>query len=290
MPTTIHVPEPAADHPSWIKVGVIAAIGFAIGIAWPRLAGIRLGPNAPEMASAAAQTEAPSASASASFPVPPPPPPPASVAVAAGAAPTVTVGHGFVLSCKSAEGETLKAAGCGPFASFEAVAQPRLKKLEKCAAADGVSGKLAVVFSIDFDGNHIGVDLGKATTIPQPEPLVACVKSAFQGAAIGGLEHTFARYTILYTMTLVAPAGSAAAASAAPSGSPAAAANGEDVAGQVMWETALVRDTPRSGQITARLPRGTKVEIGAGKDNWYKIKYGPDMATEGYVYRGAIGK
>ena len=289
LPPAIHVPAPGDDHPSWVKVGVIAAIGFVIGVAWPRLAGIKLGPSAPDVASAAALTnDAPSASASMLTPLPPPPAPAAALTAAASASPTVTFGRGFVLSCKTADGDTLKAAACGAFAAFESVATPRLKKLEKCPAADGVSGKLAVIITVDFDGNHIAVDLGKATTVPQPEPLVACVKSAFQGAAMGGLEHEHTRYSVLYTVTLVAPAGAPAAQ--APAASATATKDGEDAPGQVMWETALVRDAAKSGQIIARLPRGTKIGIGAIKDNWYKIKFGPDMTTEGYVYRGAIGK
>jgi hypothetical protein len=285
----IKVPAAGADHPSWRRVGIIAAIGFIVGIGWPRIFGVKFGPIAPDAPSAlAAQANEP-ASASASNLAPPPPAPTipaAAVASAPAGAPTVAFGHGFVLSCKTADGDTLKAAACGPFGSFESVAAPRLKKLEKCPAADGISGKLAVVLTVDFDGNHIAVDIGKATTIPQPDPLMACVKTAFQGAAIGGLDHEHTRYSVLYTLTLTAPTGATATADAGA----AAPKEGDDTSGQVTWETALVRDAPKSGQIVARLPRGAKVEIGPGKDNWYKIKYGTDMASEGYVYRGAIGK
>src|SRR5580692_10159420 len=44
-PLTVHVPPPGADRPSWMGVGAIAVAGFVIGVAWPRLAGIRLGPR-----------------------------------------------------------------------------------------------------------------------------------------------------------------------------------------------------------------------------------------------------
>ena len=47
-PLSVQIPRPAADRPSWSRVGVIAAVGFIVGVAWPRLAGVRLGPSVPE--------------------------------------------------------------------------------------------------------------------------------------------------------------------------------------------------------------------------------------------------
>src|SRR5262245_43520377 len=125
-PLRVQVPSREEDRPAWIKVGVIAVIGFAIGIAWPRLAGIRPGPNSPaDVASAAA--------ASASAPVGRPPEtvspstlsataPKNSSAPAASlnapsppsGAPNVTLSRGAVVSCKTEDGDTLKgAAACG---------------------------------------------------------------------------------------------------------------------------------------------------------------------------------
>jgi hypothetical protein len=62
----VRVPGPSEDRPSWRRVGIIATIGFVVGIAWPRLAGVRLGPSLPEAASASASAIAPTTS------VPPP--------------------------------------------------------------------------------------------------------------------------------------------------------------------------------------------------------------------------
>jgi hypothetical protein len=287
-PPAFQVPSPADDRPSWIKVGVIAAVGFAIGVAWPRVAGLKLGPNAPEPPHAAAAKSAdPSSSAVPVLATAPVMPPALSASAApAASAPTVTFGHGFVLSCKDKDGESMKGAACGAVGGFDGLAQPRLKKLAQCQAAEGVSGKLAVVFTIDFSNNHLGVDPGKATTISGADGLISCVRSAFQGAALGGMEHEHTRYSILYTLTLASPNGAAGASSATP----ASSAAGGDASAQVGWETALVRDNPQTGAILARLQRGTKVKVGAIKEGWYPIKYGPDFASDGWVYRGAIGK
>jgi hypothetical protein len=78
-----------------------------------------------------------------------------------------------------------------------------------------------------------------------------------------------------------------------PSSEPSSLARGPDVEGgtaQVIWEVAIVRDSPRTGQVLARLVRGTKIRLGSGEDGWYSVKYGSDFSSEGWVYRGAIGK
>jgi hypothetical protein len=52
----------------------------------------------------------------------------------------------------------------------------------------------------------------------------------------------------------------------------------------------LVRDVPKTGAVVARLPRGTKVKIGVIKDGWYAVKFGDGFASDGFVYRGALGR
>jgi hypothetical protein len=283
--TAFHVPSFADDHPSWVKVSVIAAVGFAVGVAWPRLAGVKLGPSAPEMQAHAASAAAKSAEA----PDAPPPlptasvvvPPPLSAAPSSAEAPTVTVGRGVVLSCTTADGERAKGSACGSVTGFEALAQPRLESLAKCPAAAGVSGKLAVVVTVDFKGSRINVDAGKSTTVASPDGLYACLRTAFQGAPLGGVDHDQQRYTVFYAVTL-------ASASAPVGGAASATSDGSSV--EVAWGTALVRSAPKTGDIVARLPRGSQVQIGAPKEGWYPIKYGADFGSDGWVWREAIGK
>ena len=57
-PLAVEVPASDRDKPGWVKVGVIAAVGFIVGIAWPRVMGIRLGPAAPGGSAAAASASA----------------------------------------------------------------------------------------------------------------------------------------------------------------------------------------------------------------------------------------
>ena len=124
---SVVVEIPEHDGPPWSRVGVIAAIGLVVGIAWPKLTGVKLGPNAPSesaAAPAASAMRAPGATREAALAAPAPLTTPAkpgapapSVAAsaptpAAATGVTATVGRGVVLSCKTADGETLK-TGCG---------------------------------------------------------------------------------------------------------------------------------------------------------------------------------
>jgi hypothetical protein len=182
-PLVVEVPRPGADRPSWGRVGVITAIGFIVGVAWPRLAGVRLGPSVPE---------APSSAAAAS----------------------------------------------------------------PSGAAAGPSAAAAV------------------SVLP---PAVAVAPASSQPAA------------------LVAPAADVSANHRRHGGhgdsSPGQEAKeAEDAAAQVTWEVAIIRDAPKTGKVLARLQRGTAIRVGAAKDGWYPVKYGEGFASDGWVYRGAIGR
>jgi hypothetical protein len=221
-----------------------------------------------------------------------------------------------VLTCKTESGEALKgAAACGALGGFDAVARPRLAKLASCPAASGATGKLSALFSLDFKTNHVGVDVGKSSTLSSSDGMGACLKSSFQGVSLGPIQHDNVKYFVAYSIMFSAPTGgaappadlpppslggspapadpraavppSSAASIAAPAAAPAAADEGS---AQVVWEVALVRDSPRTGQVVARLARGTKVRLMNGEEGWYKVQFGPAFSTEGYVYRGAIGK
>ncbi len=55
-PIRVKVPAAGADQPSWVRVGLIAAVGFAIGVGWPRLVGAKLGPSLPAEPAASVMT------------------------------------------------------------------------------------------------------------------------------------------------------------------------------------------------------------------------------------------
>jgi hypothetical protein len=311
----VHVPTAAEDRPPWVKVGVIALVGFVVGVVWPRLAGIRPGPASPAEsaanASASAQARASESAApqrtplAASAPAVPGPAPSASAAASTAPSPpsgppTVTLGRGAVIACKNQDGESLKgAAACGGLGGLDALATPHLRKLAQCPAVEGQSGKVVMILNVDFAAGSVGLSIGKATTVPNPDGIATCMRPHAIGIRPAALAHEHPRYTVLYTAILAAGEASSAGGHAGGTAgdTPTAASSGagttassDSPSAQVVWEVALVRDNPRTGQIVGRIQRGTRVRVSAGpQEGWYRIKYG-GSASEGWVYRGAIGR
>ena len=327
-PFAVEVPTPDRDSPAWVKVGVIAAVGFVIGVAWPRVMGVKLGPSAPGEAAAAAASAAASAKAAGRAPEAPPASvnaksaagAPSSSAMATGSSaasaavpsgpPQVSVQRGSVIACKTSDGESKKGKECGALSGLDNVVPPHLRKLATCSAAEGQTGKLSFVATAVFPSGGLSWDVGKSSTVGNIEGITNCLKTHFSGVTATGVAHEHNRYTVAYSVTFAPSAIEAAAPSKADkadkaakdsdspdknakedksekSDAPAAAPGGEASVG---WEVALVRDVPKTGAVVARLPRGSKVKLGAMKDGWYAIKYGDAFASDGFVYRGAIGR
>ena len=324
-PFAVEVPTPDRDSPAWVKVGVIAAVGFVLGVAWPRVMGVKLGPSAPGEAAAAAASAAASAKAAGRAPEAPPASvnaksvagAPSSSAVAMGSSavvpsgpPQVSVQRGSVIACKTSDGESKKGKECGALAGLDNVVPPHLRKLATCSAAEGQTGKLSFVATAVFPSGGLSWDVGKSSTVGNLEGITNCLKTHFSGVTATGVAHEHNRYTVAYNVTFAPAAIEAAAPTKADkadknakdsdaadknakddksdkSDAPAAAPGGEASVG---WEVALVRDVPKTGAVVARLPRGSKVKLGAMKDGWYAIKYGDAFGSEGFVYRGAIGR
>lgn len=320
-PLTIEVPPAEKDKPAWVKVGVIAAVGFVIGIAWPRIAGVHIGPNAPSETAAAGShggraPDAPPASVSAKLAMPAPSgssaaTPPASAttpAAPAGAAkpPTIVVARGMVLTCVTSDGEKKKGKDCGAVPGVDEIVRPRMKKIADCSGMEGQTGKFSITANADFVSGRFWYDINKTSaTVQNLDAVTSCLKTSFHNTATTATPHEHSKYTVVYTAQLSAPEPEKAVAGhekndakdtkdtakaktepeAAPA--PAQVATGE---AEVSWDVALVRESPKTGNLVQRLPRGSKVKVGASKDGWYQIKYGDGFASEGWVYRGAIGR
>ncbi|MBX3192468.1 MAG: hypothetical protein KF819_36090 [Labilithrix sp.] len=311
-PLAVEVPAAGGDSPAWVKVGVIAAVGFVIGIAWPRVFNVRLGPTAPgEAASASASAraasrapEAPPASVTAKTPAQPSAS--ASAPAVASGPPQIHVPKGSVLSCKTDDGDSKKGRECGGTTSLDTLVTTRLKKLATCSAAEGQTGKLSFMVTADFASQRLNWDVGKSSTVGNIDGITGCLKTHFQGVSTAGVSHEHARYTVAYTATFAPPIEGALSKDKdkdKPEASEPSAKETKDAAKEpdkpdpaagseaaVGWEVALVRDVPKTGAVVARLPRGTKVKIGQVKDGWYAIKFGEGFGAEGWVYRGALGR
>ena len=294
----VQIPAPAEDRPSWTKVGVITAIGFIVGIAWPRVMGVRLGPSIPaDVAAAAASASTSAAAAEASGAPVVPSSAPALAAVpalspAAAAVPTVTVGHGVVFGCKTSEGDALKGGDCGALPGLDGLVMPRLRKLSECPEVGSATGKLHLIVHVDFARGGLSVDLGRGQGVVAPDALLACAKADVAGVGLTGVVHENQRYSVAYSVTFEAGGAGAVTAASDPGATATSARVASDADGtaQIVWEVAIVRDTPKTGKVLARLQRGTTVRLGAARDGWYPVKYGDGFGSDGWLYRGAVAK
>jgi hypothetical protein len=290
----VEIPAMEADRPSWGRVGIIAAVGFAIGIAWPHVTGTRVAPSPPVDSPPTAAAVAPSESALAASASPLPG---SSSPVAAGssapvaASGNVTVSKGSILRCRDGKEEITDA--CGSL-QFDPVAVPRLKELARCPGANGFAGKLSVGFEIDFRHKAIQVLRGKSTTLTgaPSDAVMKCVRAGFANVTFDDVPHEHRRYAIFYSATFT-PAGKpldTSAEPALPEGSTAGSTTNETPASgtaTVGWDVAIARDAPKTGAVTGRILRGTKVKILGHQNEWYHVQYPTDH--DGWVYRGAIG-
>lgn len=296
-PMQVQIPRPEADRPSWVRIGVIAVIGFAVGVAWPRIAGVRLGPSAPSTESAPAESASVAAPVVATSVAPAisVAPPASIVAPVVAVPPVVTVTRGTIVSCKTDSGESLKGKDCGKLTGFDSIAQARIRKIAASPAAQDNEGKLSVLVTLDFGTNKVVyVDVTKSSTVKNPDAFKSMLTSQFQGVSLGTVDHDQPRVTMSYAATLAPGAGASPATPASNGGTATpqtpVATVADDGAATIVWDVAIVRDSPHTGAVVARLPRGTKVKLGDNQGGWFHIKYGTGFASDGFLYRGAVGK
>jgi hypothetical protein len=288
----VEVPKPGQDKPELGRVGVIAVAGFAIGVAWPWLAGVKLVPSppnddGPEVAAATSASAAPSAGA----PSIAAPPAAAEVpAVLASAAPkrtdaeTTKISEPQVTNCRDAKGKKLK--DCDRVGLDDRV-RARLGALASCEAASGSSDTLSLGLDVDFEGKTIGdVFAGKSTTFSKEKAhaLVDCARKSLSGVSLDGIDHEHSRYTVFYFVEFIPP-GTVVAVPGAPAAEETAEASGLATIG---WDVAVVRDAPETGKIETRLRYGTRVVVTARRGKWYEIKYDA-KGQKGWVHRNALG-
>lgn len=300
-PLSVEIPAPLGDRPAWGKVGIVAACGFVLGIAWPRLTSTRIAPHPPgeggpsaaavtsATPSTAASGEGPAGAARVAAPSTTALAPAGSAAAAAKE--RIAVGHGSILHCRD-QGEDAGPEECDAL-EFDPVAVPKIKALAQCPASGGAVGKLSIGFDVDFRRKEVRVMSGKSTTLPKEkaEALVKCADTAFDKVSLAEIPHKHRRYLIFYTATFAGADKPAEAAAEKPSaeGPVAATTTSESAASgfaTVAWDVVLVRDAPKTGAVVGRIMRGSKVKVIAHQGEWYRVTFG---TTEGWVYRGTIG-
>jgi hypothetical protein len=288
----VEVPKPKDEPLKLGRVGIIALVGFGLGIAWPRLAGVRLVPTLPNESSSSgpdlsgAPEERPQASAVASA-VPAPPVPETPPRAPQDQPPVV--GEAQVTSCSDGGG---RLKSCDDV-DFDRVARVPIEALEGCDPARGITGVLSLGFELDFKTERVTrVASGKTTSLGDKEQsiLLDCYRKAFSNVSLAGIPHEHRNYTVFYRVELKGTKATPGAASAAAEGesAPVAVTPASGTA-TVTWNTALVRESPdREGKTIARVLQGTRVGVTGRSGDWYRVKYDA-KGNQGWVFRTAIG-
>ena len=281
----VEVPRPEQDKPELGRVGVIAAAGFVIGIAWPWLAGVRLVPSPPKEDS----VEATAASAASALAPSAPPAVAGSGAAEVPAAPpqrtdteTTKISEIQVTACRDGKGKKKK--DCDKIAIDDRV-RPHLAALTACQEARGASETLSIGLELSFTDQTItDTFAGKSTTFDRAKAhaLIDCAKKELATVRLDGLGHEHDEYTVFYFVQFIPPG---TAIAERPAGEETADASG---LATVVWDVAVVRDQPEDGKIVTRLRYGTRVSVSARRGKWYEVKYDAKGA-KGWVHRNALG-
>jgi hypothetical protein len=306
-PLQIKEPTPVEDRPVWGRVGVVGGVGLAIGLLWPRLTGMHLAPDVPgaERQAASAAAEEPAGPSGTPSGTP-------GLVVSAKAGPSasanapasdanqqlVVVGEGTIEKCWQGK-DVSDGAECGPL-RVDHILAPRLKQLSSCPSALGMSAELQIGFDLDFEKPEVKVIRGKKGDAPKKgdvpsstvQGVLSCIADSVRDISLQEIKHNHSKYRVYYTLKFYPPG-------ARPSAEPAAeqpaeqGSSGSDEAAEakgtaaVTWETALVRDEPRTGKVVARLVKGTRVTLLSKRQDWYRVRV--RAGEEGWLYRGSLG-
>jgi hypothetical protein len=286
----IEVPTPQDDKLRFGRVGVIALVGFLIGVAWPRLAGVKLVPSVPteDQTPSVASSAEPAASAPPAAAMKP-----AEAAELEVAAPSPAADPGDrlklseaqIVSCRDAKGN--KTESCGTL-DFDRVARARLQTLAACPGAPSGTGTLSLGLELDFRTNKVSrIESGKSTTLDDAavKALLQCAEREFASASLSDLKHDHERYTVFYRVEFLSQAALAQSGAGGDAGAEATSASGRAT---VTWEVAILRSGPKEGDIVARILRGTRVVVTGRQGDWYKVRYDA-KGNEAWVFKSAIG-
>lgn len=257
------------------RVGIIAVVGFAVGVVWPRLAGISLVPEAPIEEEAEARA-AELAEQQAPREVPAQEPDVREIKPED----RLMVEEPQITSCRDHDGK--KTTSCGELNVDELVHSTIMGLLE-CPAAEGVFGTLSLGFDMNFEEGKVeDVRSGQSTSLPETvtEELLRCAEKDLSLVSLSSDQAPFADYTVFYVLEFKPPE------VAAEQESQVTPASGKAT---VQWQTALVRkDAARDADVMARMLSGARLVVTGRKGDWYRVKYDA-KGREGWVHGAALG-
>jgi len=248
---------------------------------------------------------------------------PAAPDASAPAAATVRINAGMLAGCGDGEEMSVAGAQCVAPPELEVALRGRLTEvLGSCpsaaSAASDPSKVLSLGLRVDFPRRRVVSLLGRSSTVPDKVSYVPCVNNAMGALdAVWRLQAPRARYQYFFSARfspvragtpaapvvaptpVVAPVVAPTPVAAEPdAGAPAAPDPSLPTPADMLrmrvmertavaWSTAIVRETPRTGPVAARLAQGTDVEVVDRRGTWYGIRW--DRTHTGWTYGPAIG-
>jgi hypothetical protein len=283
----VGAPAPLDDRPKFGRVGLIVALCFGLGVAWPRLARVTLVPRPPgkELAETPAshgppEAALPSLATTATAKTGAEETPPAA---------SFSVEKSYVVSCQSAGEQQLERAACDKPA-LDALLVPELLGLAACPAAGAEQGLLSIGLDVSFAEQRIDRVLrGKSTTLSQAASsgVLGCAEQRLTRLAVRDIAHRYERYSYFYQLR-IAPA---LAAGGAPGNGEKSADESVLLSGvlTVVGEAAAVREQPTvQAAIEAELEPGTRVRALERRGSFYRIEYG-ERGAVGWLHAEAFG-
>jgi hypothetical protein len=272
---TVAVPAPEEERTRYTHVGVIAVLGFVVGVSWPFLAGVQLVPSAPgdetppQDSEQTTQTAAPNSSAA---------PPQVS------SKPSVQVEKSVVISCLDDKGR--KQSRCDK-PDFDRALKEHMEGLAACKP--GAQGTFSLGLKVDFSKNKV-VDFlrGKSTTVDKDvaAELMACAKAALGEVSLAGVDHLHETYLVFFFLTFQ-PAGTPIAELGAEA--QALAVIPASGSATIVFESAMVRDKAETdAAVLTRLLYGTRVFVTGRIGEWYEVKY-DSKGRKGFIHKNALG-
>jgi hypothetical protein len=277
---SVSVPTEQEDKPRLARVGIVAAVCFVVGIAWPTLAGVRLVPEPPTKSDDKAHKasprpkRAPEEESTAEVPA---------MKVEAQAAvekPKLQIDEPLIVNCRDKDERRLNECDKP---DFDPVANNRLMALLGCEAAGSPQGVLSIGFDLDFDSKKIKRILrGKSTTLDDStaDALIECAKREFMSATLEGVAHTHAHYLVFYAVHFTGDQ----SAEPVEVGEPVVEASGKAT---VIWNSARLRERPEDGDVKATLMYGAEVVVTGRQGDWYRVKYDA-KGNEAWVHKNAL--
>ncbi len=240
----------------------------------------------------------------------------------------VSINGGLLNACGDGEEMDLPGPRCDTPAGLESALRMRVQTvLGTCPsamnAARDPSKVLSLGLRVDFARRRIVSLLGRSSSVPDKVSYVPCVNAGLTGLdEIWRIQAAHPRYQYFFTArfgpmratptpepapTPATPAPAPTPATPTPAPTPATPtptpAPTPDstlptpaqmlrmpamTQATVAWSTAIVRETPRTGPIVARVTQGTAVEVIDRRGSWYGIRW--ERTHVGWTYGEAIGQ